>query len=209
MPDTEGKQVAAVPDHLTPPRATPGDHAPAGDWMYEIKYHGHRLLARVVDSEVRLFHRSGEDWTERLPTQAAAVASLNLENTWLDGELVAMGEDGVPDFIALQEALERRDTSGLLYFLFDLPFYQCTDLREQGLEQRREQLRQIIAAGHHPNLKFSAAFASRQAQDILECAGLLHIDNLIAKRAGSPYRSERSLDWIKLDCEQLPDKPTD
>ncbi|WP_213878762.1 hypothetical protein [Pseudomonas sp. dw_358] len=207
MPDTEAKQVGAVPDRLTPSLATPGQHAPAGDWMYEIKYHGHRLLTRVVNGEVRMFHRSGDDWTERLPTQAAAVASLNLENTWLDGELVAMGEDGVPDFIALQSALESGNTGGLLYYLFDLPFYRCTDLRELGLEQRREQLRQIVNAGHHPILKFSAAFASRQAEDILECAGMLHIDNLIAKRAGSPYRSERSPDWIKLDCEAAPDKP--
>ena len=206
MPDIEAKSLSAVPEHLTPSLATPRQQAPAGDWVYEIKYHGHRLLTRVVDGQVRMFYRNGEDWTERLPAQAAAVATLGLENTWLDGELVAIGSEGVPDFLALQAALEGGDTTSLQYYLFDLPFYRCTDLREQPLEQRRAQLAQILHGESDSCLKFSAAFASRQAEDILECAGMLHIEGLIAKRAGSPYRSERSPDWIKLDCAMQPDQ---
>lgn len=206
MPDIQGTQQLAVPDHLAPSLATPKQEAPRGDWVYEIKYHGHRLLTRVVAGEVRMFHRSGEDWTERLPAQVEAVATLGLENSWLDGELVAMGSDGVPDFLALQHALQSGSTAGLLYYLFDLPFYKCRDMREQPLERRREQLQQIVTDAHYSCLRFSAAFASRQAEDILECAGVLHIEGLIAKRAGSPYRSERSPDWIKLDCEPAPDK---
>jgi bifunctional non-homologous end joining protein LigD len=182
MLDSDGKALPAVPDHLTPPRATPSPRAPSGDWLYEIKYHGHRLLTRVLAGEVRLFNRDGDDWTDRLPAQVAAVATLNIENSWLDGELVALGGDGSPYF-------------------FDLPFFNCQDLRDQPIEIRREQLRHVVASHRHPLLRFSDAFASRQPEDILECAGILHIDELIAKRAGSHYLSERSPDWIKLDCE--------
>lgn len=201
MPDSDANDPLTVPDQLSPPRATPSPQAPSGDWLYEIKYHGHRLLARVLAGEVRLFHRDGEDWTGQLPAQAAAVATLGLDNSWLDGELVALGEDGSPDFSALQNALQAQRTDELVYYLFDLPFLNCQDLRDQPLEARREQLRHLLASHRHPLLRFSDAFASRVPQDILECAGVLHIDELIAKRAGSHYRSERSPDWIKLDCE--------
>ncbi|WPO98370.1 hypothetical protein SFA35_17185 [Pseudomonas sp. HR96] len=209
MPDIEAKLLNALPEQLAPPLATPQQQAPSGDWVYEIKYHGHRLLTRVVEGEVRMFYRNGEDWTERLPVQVDAVASLELENTWLDGELVAIGDEGVPDFLALQAALESGDTGALQYYLFDLPFYRCSDLRERPLEERRAQLAQLLGHGSPACLKFSAAFASRQAEDILECAGMLHIEGLIAKRVGSPYRSERCPDWIKLDCAQQPGKRPD
>lgn len=201
MLDSDGNDLPAVPDHLTPPRATPSPRAPSGDWLYEIKYHGHRLLTRVLAGEVRLFNRDGDDWTERLPAQVAAVATLHLDNSWLDGELVALGDDGSPDFSALQQALHTCATDALVYYFFDLPFFNCQDLRDQPIEIRREQLRHVVASHRHPLLRFSDAFASRQPEDILECAGILHIDELIAKRAGSHYLSERSPDWIKLDCE--------
>jgi bifunctional non-homologous end joining protein LigD len=204
MLDIEASQPAVVPDHLTPPLATPQPMTPPGDWLYEIKYQGHRVLTRVAAGEVRLFYRDGEDWTHHLPAQVAAVGTLELDNSWLDGELVALGEDGTPDFPALQQAMASGTTEGLVYYLFDLPFLHCTDLREQPLETRREKLRQILAGHRHPCLRFSDAFASREAEVILECAEVLHIDGLIAKRAGSPYQADRSPDWIKLDCAPTP-----
>jgi len=200
MSDIEGKTVPAVPDQLTPPLATPRDNAPSGDWVYEIKYQGHRLLARIVGGEVRLFHRSGEDWTAQLPHQATAVGTLGLNDTWLDGEIVALDEDGAPNLKVLQETLRTGQTEGLVYYLFDLPFLSCQDLRDQPLEERRIQLKRIVSRSNHRLLRFSDAFASREPQVILECAGLLHIDGLIGKRSGSPYQSELSPDWIKLDC---------
>jgi bifunctional non-homologous end joining protein LigD len=201
MPDSDANDQLAVPARLSPALATPSPLPPSGDWLYEIKYPGHRLLARVLAGQVRLFHRDGSDWTGQLPAQAAAVATLGLENSWLDGELVALGGDGSADFSALQEALHTRRTGELVYYLFDLPFLHSQDLRDQPLEDRRERLRHVLAGHRHPLLRFSEAFASREPQDILECAGILHIDELIAKRAGSHYLSERSPDWIKLDCE--------
>ena len=65
-----------------------------GDWIYEIKFDGYRVLARVDGSDVRLFTRRGHDWTSRLKHLAQAVAALKLPNGWIDGEIVIEAEAG-------------------------------------------------------------------------------------------------------------------
>ena len=94
--------TSALPEQFAPQLATLVDRAPEGDWHYEIKFDGYRMLARIRDGDVRLFTRNGHDWTERLPRQAKALQALKLKDSWLDGEVVSLNGDGLPDFQALQ-----------------------------------------------------------------------------------------------------------
>ena len=196
--------AASIPAQLAPELATLVTQPPSGNWLYEIKFDGYRMLARInggeVDGEVRLFSRNGNDWTARLPLQAEAIAALGLHDSWLDGEMVVLDESGLPDFQALQSAFDIGRSHNILYYLFDAPYLNAVDLRSQPVEQRRAQLQKILGATKPRGLlRFSEAFAS-EYRDVIESACALSLEGLIGKRIGSPYVSRRSADWIKLKC---------
>ncbi|MBU4631757.1 DNA ligase D [Pseudomonas chlororaphis] len=194
-----GKKAAVLPQSLAPQLATLVDKAPSGDWRYEIKFDGYRILARIQDDEVRLLTRNGHDWTSRLPQQAKALAALKLKDSWLDGEMVVLNDQGLPDFQALQNAFDIGRSVDIIYYLFDTPFLQGEDLRKTPVEERRQALKQALGRKSSKVLRFSEAFAAHH-QDVLESACALSLEGVIGKRAGSPYVSRRSADWIKLKC---------
>ncbi|MGN8104888.1 DNA ligase D [Pseudomonas sp. 22072] len=193
------KRNAALPDEFAPQLATLVDRAPEGDWRYEIKFDGYRIMARIRDGEVRLFTRNGHDWTERLPRQCKALQALKLKDSWLDGEVVSLNGDGLPDFQALQNAFDIGRSLDIVYYLFDAPFLNGRDQREDPVEERRAALKSALSASRSKLLRFSEAFAASQ-RDIFESACDLALEGVIGKRAGSPYVSRRSADWIKLKC---------
>ncbi|NWE41247.1 DNA ligase D [Pseudomonas yamanorum] len=196
---TTRKSSAALPDQFAPQLATLVDHAPDGDWVYEIKFDGYRILARIRGGEVRLFTRNGHDWTDRLPRQAKALEALKLKDSWLDGEVVSLNAEGLPDFQALQNAFDIGRSLDIVYYLFDAPFLEGRDQREAAVETRRAALKDVLNRSKSKLLRFSESFAANQ-RDIFESACDLALEGVIGKRAGSPYVSKRSPDWIKLKC---------
>ncbi len=188
--------VALSPQLATLADAPPGDHAA---WQYELKLDGYRLLARVDKGEVRLFTRNGHDWTGQLPAIRDAVAQLPLRSGWLDGELVAPGPSGAPDFQTLQVALDGRNGPALQYWLFDLPYYMGYDLRAVPLTERRTLLRGLLARNPPAGLRFSET-VDAAAADLLAAACRVGFEGVIGKRRDAPYASRRSTDWIKLKC---------
>ncbi|QGW19664.1 DNA ligase D [Stutzerimonas degradans] len=194
-----GAVAADLPATLTPQLATLVDAVPSGDWRYEIKFDGYRILARIDAGRVQLFTRNGHDWTAKMPQQAAALAGLGLQSGWLDGEVVVPDESGTPDFQALQNAFEAGRSGGILYYLFDAPYLNGLDLREVPLEQRRAALREVLARSDSDLLRFSEDF-TEAPQSILESACQMKLEGLIGKRAGSSYVGKRSSSWVKIKC---------
>ena len=194
---------AALPAALAPPLATLVDEPPAdvADWLFELKFDGYRLLSRVADGRARLFTRQGKDWTDRLPTLAAAVARLPLQSGWLDGEILMLDAHGAPDFQALQNAFENGGDSNrkVVYFVFDLPFCDGQDLRDEPLDARRERLQKLVAGAGSDRIRFSEAFEA-PAQDLVDSACRIGFEGVIGKRRTSRYVSQRTTDWIKLKC---------
>lgn len=195
-----GAHKARLPAQLKPELATLVDSAPEGQWSYEIKFDGYRIMARIDHDQVQLFTRNGHDWTHKLPQQAAALAALGLESAWLDGEMIVANEHGVPDFQALQNAFEAESSSNILYYLFDLPYLNGVDLREVPVEERRAALATVLGSHEQPLLRFSEAF-DETPDALLNSACQMQMEGLIGKRLGSPYVSRRSGDWIKLKCK--------
>ncbi|NVZ53131.1 DNA ligase D [Pseudomonas sp. B6002] len=193
------KKPITLPEQFTPQLATLVDRAPDGDWQYEIKFDGYRMLARILDGEVRLFTRNGHDWTERLPRQLKALQALKLKDSWLDGEVVSLNGDGLPDFQALQNAFDIGRSLDIVYYLFDAPFLGGVDQRKAPVEERRAALKSALSASRSKLLRFSEAFVANQ-RDIIESACDLALEGVIGKRLGSPYVSSRNTDWIKLKC---------
>ncbi|MBK5552192.1 DNA ligase D [Pseudomonas sp. TH03] len=189
----------ALPEQLAPQLATLVDKVPAGDWRYEIKFDGYRILARIDNGEVRLLTRNGHDWTAKLPLQAKALAEMKLDGSWLDGEVVVLNDKGFPDFQGLQNAFEIGRSVDIIYFVFDAPFLHDADQRELPVEDRRAALQKALGRKSRQIVRFSEAFTANH-QDIVESACALSLEGVIGKRAGSPYVSRRSPDWIKLKC---------
>jgi bifunctional non-homologous end joining protein LigD len=197
---TSGKK-AAVPQKLTPQLATLVDSPPAGDWLYEIKFDGYRIMTRILDGDVRLFTRNGHDWTDRLPLQAKALTAMKLGDGWLDGEVVMLNDAGLPDFQALQNAFEIGRSKDIVYYLFDAPFLDGKDLRQTPVEDRRATLKKLLGKQRSRLLRFSDAFSASH-RDIVESARALSLEGVIGKQAGSFYDAKRSPNWIKLKCKQ-------
>lgn len=192
---------AELPDHLQPQLATLVDAPPVGDWRYEVKFDGYRILARIEGSDVRLFTRNGHDWSAKMPHQVQALRDLKLKSAWLDGEVVVAGENGLADFQALQNAFDTEHDERITYYVFDLPFLDGQDLRQVPLQDRRETLRQLLEGRESEQVKYSADF-DQPVDSLLDSACRLELEGLIGKRADSPYSGRRSSDWIKLKCKQ-------
>ena len=195
------RSKAALPDSLKPQLATLVDSPPEGDWCYEIKFDGYRILARIDRDEVRLYTRNGLDWTAKMPRPARAIKGLGLESGWLDGEMVLIDKDGVADFQALQNAFETDRDEHLIYYLFDAPFLNGTDLRDSPLQMRRAALQALLRDNPAPELRFSEAF-DEPVESLFDSACRMKLEGLIGKRADSVYVSRRSNSWIKLKCQQ-------
>src|SRR5690606_33370837 len=119
--------------------ATLVDEVPVGNgWLHEITYDGYRVLAAEKGGAVRIFTRTGLDWTDRFASIAAALAALDLPAALIDGEVVAMDADGNPDFSALQAALKEGKKARLAYFAFDLLSLGGEDLTPLSNIERKE-----------------------------------------------------------------------
>lgn len=194
-------KASPLPERLKPQLATLADAPPAepAQWLWELKFDGYRLLARIDKGSVCLFTRNGNDWTDRMPGLAADLARLPIESAWLDGEVLMFDSQGHPDFQALQNAFDGPSTRDLVYYLFDLPYAQGKDLRQLSVVDRREMLRALVGRSESSAIRFSEAFEAR-AEDLVASACRLGFEGVIGKRKTAPYASQRTADWIKLKC---------
>ena len=192
---------ASLPATLSPQLATLVEHAPAdaAQWLWELKFDGYRLLARIDRGRVRLYTRNGHDWTAKMPRLAQAVAALPLKSGWVDGEVLVLDDQGVPNFQALQNAFDGRSTEALVFYVFDLPFADGHDLRALPLTARRERLREVIRGATTDHIRFSEAFEARPTE-LVTSACKLGFEGVIGKRKDGVYVSRRSSDWVKLKC---------
>jgi bifunctional non-homologous end joining protein LigD len=201
-PDLSRARRAALPVTLQPQLATLAAVAPGdGEWIVESKFDGYRLLARVAAGKARLFTRQGNDWTERLQPLAAALQALKLGPGWYDGEICVLGDQGLPDFNRLQNAIDNHRSEDIVYFLFDLPFHAGRDLRAVPLKSRRAALKALLDDRPSGRIRFSTELPATPAQ-VLAAACQLGLEGVILKRADSPYVSRRSDTWLKLKCQR-------
>jgi bifunctional non-homologous end joining protein LigD len=197
-PDLSAAVSAALPTRLAPQLATPTARLPTGDgWIIETKFDGYRLLARIADAQAQLITRSGHDWTRKLASLAKEVEKLDISEGWLDGEIVVL-RDGLPDFNALQNAIDGKHDDSILYFVFDVPYWEGRDLRRVPLRERRAHLARLVD-DRSDRVRFSQSFDAPAAQ-VFQAATELGLEGLMLKRADSAYSSSRSADWLKAKC---------
>jgi bifunctional non-homologous end joining protein LigD len=196
--DLSAAVSAPLPAKLEPQRATLASSLPTdGDWIIESKLDGYRMLARVDEGRVGLFTSGGHDWTKRLTGLAAEVEKLPVSTAWLDGEIVVL-KNGLPDFGALQNAIDGSANQEIVYFLFDLPYFDGSDLRNVPLWARRALLSQLVE-GEGDRIRFSQNFDAPVAQ-VFEAAAGLGLEGLMLKRRDARYESGRTQTWLKAKC---------
>jgi bifunctional non-homologous end joining protein LigD len=202
LPIERGRK-SRLADFVAPQLATLVDRVPQGDdWLHEIKFDGYRILCRISNGEVSLITRNRQDWTERLSFLAEAAAELPVEQALLDGEVVALNENGTTNFQLLQNSLSAHTSDNLAYYVFDLLHLNGNDLMPLPLLTRKETLAEILKAK-------SASSAIRYSEHWLGNGDHLYdeacrsgLEGVISKKAYEPYRSGRGRDWVKTKCVQ-------
>lgn len=201
--DAQMRELGAIacelPVSIAPQLATLAACPPArGEWTYEIKFDGYRMLTRLDHGRVQLFTRNGFDWTQRLPGLAEAFTKLPVATAWFDGEAIVLGENGQPDFGALQNAFDSRKTANILYVGFDLMYLNGYDLRAVPLDVRQALLTTLLEDQPDP-IRVSEIF-DHDPQSLLASACSMRLEGIVGKRRQAGYRSGRSPEWIKLKC---------
>jgi bifunctional non-homologous end joining protein LigD len=196
------KPPSNLPKFIAPQLCHSLDRPPnASGWGHEIKFDGYRMQMRVEDGSAILRTRKGLDWTEKF--LAIAKAGSDLPDCIVDGEIVALDENGAPSFPALQAALSDGKTNDLVFFVFDFLFAGDTDLRGLTLAVRKSRLEKMMAAELSkkavPLIRF-VEHLETAGEAVLQSACRLSLEGIISKKLSAPYRSGRSPDWSKSKC---------
>ncbi|HVJ02388.1 MAG TPA: DNA ligase D [Sphingomonas sp.] len=178
-----------------PQLATLVDSVPAGNqWLHEVKYDGYRALV-ATGNPVRIYTRSGLDWTDKFPGIAEAAKGLP-PGALIDGEIVAFKE-GKPDFSTLQEAIGAGG-KGLTLFAFDLLEADGEDLAALPQLARKERLRGLVQGGDE-RIQFSEHVLGN-GEELFEAMCRSGFEGVVSKRVDAPYRGTRSKAWLKTKC---------
>src|SRR5687767_13050004 len=165
---------AKMPDWLEPMAATlTQDRFGGGDWLFERKFDGIRLLAYKRGGDVRLFSRNR--LPQHLPHVAAAVSALPVDEVILDGEVAWDGHSG--------------------YHVFDILWIDGRSVTSRPLEERRALLKKLPFTAPMRRVDLL------KDENPWERASREGWEGVIAKRRGSPYEHRRSKHWLKMKCE--------
>jgi bifunctional non-homologous end joining protein LigD len=192
------KKVVAIPDFVPFELCTYVDWPPSGAlWGHEIKFDGYRMQLRVENGRTSLKTRKGLDWTSKF--EAIAKEGSRLSDVLIDGEIVALHHQGVPNFSSLQAAISDGKTDHLIFYAFDLLFANGEDLRPLPLSARKARLREVLEARRSAkasSIRYVEHFEGG-GDTLLESATKLSIEGIVSKKLSSPYRAGRSEDWTK------------
>lgn len=199
-----GARRAAQPQTWQPQLASLVRAVPSGDrWLHELKLDGYRLIGVVRHGAVRLLTRKDNDWTERFPTVAQELSRLPVEQAILDGEVVALREDGTSDFQMLQNSMRHGKEQSLVYYLFDLPHCSGFDLTRTPLESRKGLLKRLWttqdSSGGQGVLRYSDHIRGTGSA-VIQHACRFALEGIISKHADSHYESQRVSSWRKVKC---------
>ncbi|MBS0243399.1 MAG: hypothetical protein JSS20_14570 [Proteobacteria bacterium] len=169
-------------------------YAPSGpEWQHEPKLDGWRVQVHKVGTEVTLLSRRGLDITRRFNSVAVAAASLPATSVILDAEIVALGADGLPDFISLHH---RAASSLLTLFAFDIMHLDGEDLLDRPLAERGKVLADQLARHGHSLVRRVESFDDGSA--LLAEAERIGLEGVVSKRRDAPYRSGTKCGWVKV-----------
>jgi bifunctional non-homologous end joining protein LigD len=173
------------------------------DWIFERKLDGVRCLAFRENHRVRLISRTGRQMNGSYPELVEALERERCDDFVVDGEIVAF-DRGVTSFSRLQRRMQlsdpaaaRRTRVAVFLYVFDMLCHDGEDLRDLPLRERKTRLRRALS--FHGAVRYTP-HRNERGEELFREACEKRLEGVIAKRAGSPYRTGRSRDWLKLKC---------
>jgi bifunctional non-homologous end joining protein LigD len=200
-----------MPGAIHPMLATSIDDPFDGpDWLFEIKWDGYRAVAFIENGKARLVSRNQNELTARYPELKDLPSFVKAKNAILDGEVVALDEQGRASFNLMQQRTGfrpggRRGATNadvpVLYYAFDLLYLDGFDWRRVELEQRKKKLATILMGGD--SLRYSDHY-EQQGKALFEIAQQKGLEGILAKKRDSIYQERRSSEWLKIKiCHRL------
>ena len=174
------------------------------DWLFEIKWDGYRAIAFIEDGRVRLISRNQNELTARYPELHDMAKLVKAKTTILDGEVVALDDEGRASFSLMQQRTGFRPGGGrgktntevpVLYYAFDLLYLDGYDWRRMPLEERKRKLRTLLVTDDV--VRYSDHYEA-QGKALFEIARQKKLEGILAKRRESFYEERRSHEWLKI-----------
>jgi bifunctional non-homologous end joining protein LigD len=196
--DLAGAKAAPLPQKIEPMLATLATKAfDDEDWLFEIKWDGFRVEAVVDDGKSRILTRNLNDAATYFPRLLGSPAKwIEAKQAIVDGEVVALDDDGRPDFSLLQTKLGDKEATGLVYQAFDLLYLDGRSLLDVPLEDRKRLLKSVLK--DHPRVRF-ASHVVGDGTAFFEAASKLGVEGMVAKLRRSRYEpGRRTGAWLKI-----------
>src|SRR5262245_290156 len=165
-------------------------------WIFETKWDGYRALCYIRNGNYQLISRNQLDMTARYPELSKLPHCFDAETAVVDGEIVAIGPDGLPSFQLMQGWLSgnRRAAKSvrILYYVFDLIYLDGFDLRACQLVDRKERLEQVFTPANV--VKFSDHIET-EGKALFKIAANARLEGIVAKERNSHYVEGRTKLW--------------
>ena len=171
----------------------------SAEWRYEVKFDGYRALAIKTAGKVQLRSRNDNDFSARYPGIVKALAKLP-DETVIDGEVVALDENGKPSFNTLQTF----GSAGapLHFYVFDVLILAGRDVMGEPFTKRRELLEKRVLSKLSEPIRYSPQLDA-SLRDLIQSVKAQGLEGLVAKRADSRYEpGQRSGAWLKMRVNQ-------
>jgi len=170
-----------------------------GDWSYELKFDGIRLIAVKTGKKVSLLSRNKNELAGRFPEIVEAIGNLPARECVIDGEVVALDAEGRSSFQLLQARDMEGRKSPVYFYAFDLLQLDGRSLIALPLKARKDVLEKLCADAGDP-IRYSAEIGD-DARALLEEVKRRGLEGIVAKQRNSVYEpGRRSGAWIKLKC---------
>ncbi len=168
------------------------------NWVYEVKWDGYRALAFMKNGKIELKSRNDKSFNEKFYPVYDTLKSIAI-NAILDGEIVVLEKNGTANFAALQNWRSEAD-GDLVYYVFDILWYDGKDLKGLSLLERKAILKEVMPQN---DLILLSEHFDTSGVGFLNEAQKLGLEGILAKRKESVYHiHERSADWLKIKANK-------
>lgn len=194
-------QKSSIPKLFQPELATLVTSPPIGkNWLHEIKLDGYRIFCYVKDTTISLLSRNHHDLTDKFSIITKALSELKFKSAILDGELVALNQKHLPDFQTLQNYLYENKQATLLYYIFDVIYFDSYNLSRVPLIDRKNILKSIIPINNE-FIKYNDHVIG-DGKLVYRNACQMGLEGIVSKEINSHYVQKRTSDWLKVKCSQ-------
>src|SRR6266571_2548619 len=209
LKNLKGAQAGPMPRTIHPMLATLVDQAfDDAEWLFEIKWDGYRAVTFVEDGRLRLVSRNQNDLSAQYPELRDLSSGIKARSAILDGEIVALDEQGRASFSLMQQRtgisnghkrIRGRKEIPILYYAFDLLYLDGYNLMRVDLEKRKQLLAEILSPSHL--LRYSDHYLAEGIK-LFQAAAGRGLEGIVAKRRRSCYLQKRTREWLKMKITQ-------